>query len=257
MEALVASSKRGTDGTIEDPPGHISAFRWWAWDNHYEFEAGELERALYYLREVFETKGPFDAIFGFSQGSAMAVLLLALLEHPDLHPIWARPSDRVDLVWPPPPVHCAVLCSAFGPGDPLYQRWFRDRRVVTPTLHILGRNDPVLDPVHPMDTIKRLKNTEVYWHDGGQSLSAPTRTRSRLRSPELNPLSSPGHYIPRKPYWAALMRDFMLRHCDLRAGTQTTLVKLSLPTLTTSCDAEKVILFPHGLSCSLPEEDTE
>ncbi|GAA6012110.1 hypothetical protein JCM8202_003208 [Rhodotorula sphaerocarpa] len=214
-EALVASSTGGTDGTVQDPPGHISAFRWWAWDNHHKFEAGELERALYYLREVFETKGLFNAIFGFSQGSAMAVLVLALLEHPDLHAIWARPSDRPEVVWPPQPVRCAVLCSAFGPGDPIYQRWFRDRRVV-----------------HPLDTIKRLKSTEVHWHDGG-------------------------HYIPRKTYWAALMRDFMLRHCDVQEAAQNTIVKLSLPTLTAGCEAEKVILFPRDLSCSLPEEDAE
>lgn len=146
-----------------------SNFRWWHWSSHYKFKPGELERALAYLRKAWETEGPFDAIFGFSQGAAFAVLVLTLLENPDLHPVWSRPSSRSDVEWPPRPVRCAILCSAFGPLDPAYQPWFEDIRPSTPTLHLLGRNDPVLEGVYALETAARFGHAEVHWHTGGRS----------------------------------------------------------------------------------------
>lgn len=146
-----------------------SNFRWWDWTSHRRFKPGELERALLHFRNAWEAEGPFDVIFGFSQGAAFAVLVLALLEDPNLHPIWSRPSPRADIEWPPRPVRCAVLCSAFGPGDPAYQRWFDAKRPTTPTLHLLGRNDPVLDSVHALDTAARFEHAELHWHTGGEA----------------------------------------------------------------------------------------
>ncbi|BGP54700.1 hypothetical protein JCM8202_003207 [Rhodotorula sphaerocarpa] len=220
----------GDHADILDSPN--SAFRWWPWSSHWKYKPGELERALRYLRHVFETQGPFDAIFGFSQGSAMSVLLLALLEQPELHPIWARPSKYRDVVWPPQPVRCAILCSAFGPLDPRYQEWFSNERPTTPTLHLIGRNDTVLDPALSLETVDRLENAEVHWHDGG-------------------------HHIPRKPFWAALTRNFMLRNCGVNLGlTQLSFADLSSPTESlASSEGEMDPFFTSDKLTVLPEED--
>ncbi|GAA5986392.1 hypothetical protein JCM10908_003734 [Rhodotorula pacifica] len=194
----------------------VSAYRWWEWDSQYKFKPGELERALAYLRRFLETQEPFDVICGFSQGSAMAVLLLALLERPNLHPIWSRPSSIPNIVWPPQPVRCAVLCSGFGPGDSACVRWFEEARPTVPTLHIIGRNDPVVDFKHSLSTAARFENAEIRWHDGG-------------------------HHIPRKPYWGALMREFMLRRCDINGPPlHLSFAELSSPTESAASSAGEV-----------------
>ncbi|GAA5982005.1 hypothetical protein JCM11641_006829 [Rhodosporidiobolus odoratus] len=162
---------------------------WWPWAQHRHYERGVLESLLVYLRAFFEREGSFDAAIGFSQGSATIVLLLALLERPHLHPIWAAPPRDAGVEWPPAPFKCAVLCSAFGPGDPRYQRWYKEEKPRTPTLHLIGRNDVVANPQHSLDTVARLHNPTVVWHDGG-------------------------HHIPRRPYFAHLIKEFVTAACD-------------------------------------------
>ncbi|BGP14885.1 hypothetical protein JCM10213_003759 [Rhodosporidiobolus nylandii] len=161
---------------------------WWQWANHRWYADGELEALLTYCREFFEKNGAFDACIGFSQGAATAVLLLALLERPYLHPIWSAPPKDQSVEWPPAPFKCGVLCSAFGPGDPRYQKWYVDKPR-TPTMHIIGRNDVVANPQHSLDTVARFHAPKVVWHDGG-------------------------HHIPRKAYFAHLIKDFLVSCCD-------------------------------------------
>ncbi|GAA5861855.1 hypothetical protein JCM8547_008575 [Rhodosporidiobolus lusitaniae] len=183
----------GGDGYPALPSGCTqNARRWWRWENHRWFDDGELEAVLVHLREFLEKEGPFDACIGFSQGAATAVLLLALLEHPHLHPLWSAPSKNPNVVWPPEPFKAAVLCSAFGPGDPRYQEWYKgELKPVTPTLHLIGKNDVVANPQHSLDTVARFHKPKVVWHDGG-------------------------HHIPRKLYYAHMMKDFLL--CSAEDG---------------------------------------
>ncbi|BGO90560.1 hypothetical protein NBRC10512_005279 [Rhodotorula toruloides] len=166
------------------------AFSWWDWSTHYKYKPGEFEGALRHLRQFMEENGPFDAVFSFSQGAAMAVLLLALLENPDLHPAWTAGPSKEGVEWPPAPLKCAVLCSAFGPLDPDFARWFFGRRPIIPTLHVIGKNDVVADPQLSLDTVARFADARVVWHDGG-------------------------HHIPRKPYYAHLIKEFILSSCEM------------------------------------------
>ncbi|GEM08561.1 dihydrofolate reductase [Rhodotorula toruloides] len=131
-----------------------TSFCWWDWSSHWRFKPGEFEGAVRHFRRFYENNGPFDVCFGFSQGAAMAVLVLALFERPNLHPVWLAGSPR----------------PAFGPGDPDYVAWYKSHRPTTPTLHIIGKNDVVADPAHSLDTVARFANTTVVWHDGGHHI---------------------------------------------------------------------------------------
>ncbi|GAA5908010.1 hypothetical protein JCM6882_000197, partial [Rhodosporidiobolus microsporus] len=190
-----SSSSSSSHAHASDPstPAGVTenARYYWQWANHRHFADGEIETLLTYCRAFLEKHGPFDACIGFSQGSATAVLLLALLERPDLHPLWSAPSSDPDIEWPPAPFKCGVLFSAFGPGDKRYQRWYEMKKPVTPTLHIVGRNDVVANPQHSLDTFERFSpaTRKLVWHDGG-------------------------HHIPRKPYFAHLVKSFILSSVD-------------------------------------------
>ncbi|GAA6024208.1 hypothetical protein JCM10207_006781 [Rhodosporidiobolus poonsookiae] len=190
MPTLVDSSQTNTEpGEAPLAAGVTQNARyWWPWSSHRKYQPGELEIVLRYLRDFLEKNGSFDACMGFSQGAATCVLLTALLEHPELHPIFAAPPTDPTVSWPPPPLKCAILFSAFGPGDPKYQTWFVDKPT-TPTLHLIGQNDVVVNHQYSIDTSNRFANAKVVWHLGG-------------------------HHVPRKPHYAHLARDFFLQSCD-------------------------------------------
>ena len=115
---------------------------WWIPDqnkehcDHFPF----LEELIKYFRMILETKGPFDAILGFSQGAAAARLLLALVDRPELHPEFSRAGEGA---WPPRQFSMAILSSGFLPRDARVASWFEDKLEV-PSLHILGSRDIVV-----------------------------------------------------------------------------------------------------------------
>ncbi|TNY18157.1 serine hydrolase-domain-containing protein [Rhodotorula diobovata] len=147
----------------------------------------ELDRTLYYLRDVLETHGTFDGILGFSQGAATAAILCALVSRPWLHPAFSSPSARsTGAAWPPLPFKFAILCSGYLPLDRRCESWF-DTPVAIPALHVIGRSDVVAPNERTLANVPRFTNSRVEWHEGG-------------------------HFIPRKPYFAHLFKDFILSH---------------------------------------------
>lgn len=182
---LVSGSvSHGTTAQATNTESELPAsFCWWDWSSHRRFKPGEFEGAARHFRRFYEENGPFDVCLGFSQGAAMAVLILALFERPDLHPVWLEGPQQPGVDWPPHPFKCAVLASAFGPGDPDYVAWYKKQRPMTPTLHIIGKNDVVADPQHSLDSAARFANAKIVWHDGG-ALRLPLlhSTRASLQS---------------------------------------------------------------------------
>lgn len=99
------------------------------------FDCKGLDASVARLRMILETQGPFDAIWGFSQGAATASLIVGLLEGPHRHPIFAAPA-REGYAWPPPPFKFAIFNSGFFPKDP---RIRAVSGIQTASLHVLGR----------------------------------------------------------------------------------------------------------------------
>lgn len=158
---------------------------------------------MYYLRTVLETQGPFDGVWGFSQGAATAAILCALVARPWLHPAFSStPSPGVP--WPPAPFKFAVFCSGYLPLDRRCESWF-DSPVNTPALHVLGRSDVVAPNERTLANVPRFSNSRVEWHEGGcvsVSLSRPSRPRARTVRTRLT--FSPALSQPLHPAQAAL-----------------------------------------------------
>jgi len=135
-----------------------------------------IEASVTYLRDIL-AKSRFHGVFGFSQGTAMAAILCAILERPHLYP-----SFLVDGVSPHPPLEFAIFVSGLKPIrheslPPLFSEPLN-----TPTLHIIGRNDVITTPERSQILIDACTNPRVEHHDGGHFVPAKTNWRNFFAS---------------------------------------------------------------------------
>jgi len=129
------SSATAASGAPEDLPRG-----WWFADREDGFTKFRgVEPTLEYLRQIITEKGPFQGVWGFSQGGACAAMVASLMADPSLHPVFAAPGPN----WPPPPLQFAVIVGGFLPLDPTCKAMF-DTKVPTPSLHVLGRGDTIV-----------------------------------------------------------------------------------------------------------------
>lgn len=183
----------------------------------------ELDRTLYYLRDVLETHGTFDGILGFSQGAATAAILCALVSRPWLHPAFSSPSARsTGAAWPPLPFKFAILCSGYLPLDRRCESWF-DTPVAIPALHVIGRSDVVAPNERTLANVPRFTNSRVEWHEGGCApfpLSCSVDERSRPCPSSSQPLHPPQALL-----CAPLQRIHPLPHVPRRRAAPLSLVR--------------------------------
>lgn len=130
-----------TDLTL---PYNAAAPRCWWFGDHAEGRLGYrgVDATIRRLRHILETQGPFDGVFGFSQGASGAALLTSLLEDPTQHPVFAAPG-REGESWPPSPLKFAVMVAGFAALSDEGQRAVK-RTVATPALLVVGRGDTVV-----------------------------------------------------------------------------------------------------------------
>ncbi|GAA6001825.1 hypothetical protein JCM10207_002337 [Rhodosporidiobolus poonsookiae] len=142
---------------------------WWfaetSSDGHYR-KFLKFDETLRNLRDILEKQGPFDGVFGFSQGAAAGAILAALCENPQLDPIFAAPPADSSVAWPHPPLKFAILSAGFFPLDPKVSAYF-DTKLKTPSLHVLGRGDTIVGEERSVPLTQRFENARVEWHDGG------------------------------------------------------------------------------------------
>ncbi|KDQ13939.1 hypothetical protein BOTBODRAFT_110638 [Botryobasidium botryosum FD-172 SS1] len=135
-----------------------------------------LERSVIYLRDML-AQTHFHGVFGFSQGTAMASIICAILERPHLYP-----SFLIDGVSPHPPLDFAIFVSGLKPYrheslPPLFSEPLNTR-----TLHVIGRNDVITTPERSQALIDAYVDPRVEYHDGGHFIPAKTNWRNFFAS---------------------------------------------------------------------------
>ena len=82
-----------------------------------------VDDTLLWLKALAEREGPFDAVFGWSQGAVMAAMMAAQQQNGEGHDF--------GLQW-------LLLCGGFLPGDPQVKQWF-EPTIQLPSLHVVGK----------------------------------------------------------------------------------------------------------------------
>ena len=121
---------------------------------------------------AFAEQGPFDGVLGFSQGAALAGLLVGL-RAPDAHPTADRPL-RFDF---------AIVVSGFAGSDRELARLY-DRRdaYALPSLHVVGRSDGIVSPFDSRALAGRFAAPVIVEHGGGHVVPGAPEIVVRVRA---------------------------------------------------------------------------
>ncbi|KAG9948012.1 hypothetical protein KCU85_g5443, partial [Aureobasidium melanogenum] len=153
-----------SDDQEETTPTRLHAW-WTALDdrNRYVELDASLTSVLTQLRER-----PVDAIIGFSQGAALAVMVAAILENTtERRAAMAKQgSPFLFSSIPQQPLKFVIAYSGFK-GSPAFYSGFYKPKLSTPVLHILAKLDHMIAPEDSAKLIRSCRNSEVAEHLGG------------------------------------------------------------------------------------------
>jgi pimeloyl-ACP methyl ester carboxylesterase len=119
---------------------------------------------------LFAKEGPFDGVFGFSQGGALAALLVGL------RALDGKPTERQPLAF-----DFAILVGAFAARDPRLAMLYESTASYDlPSIHIIGRADSIV-PSHSSRSLASQFNCPlILEHDGGHVIAANSDIRAQL-----------------------------------------------------------------------------
>ncbi|THD45053.1 MAG: hypothetical protein E7774_08870 [Bradyrhizobium sp.] len=111
--------------------------------------------------------GRYDGIFGFSQGAAMASLLVGL-----------RSPDRSRRE---PWFNFAVMVGGFESRDPSHAQIYAQQELYAlPTLHLIGATDRIVAPEMSFALAARFQRAEVVMHRGGHIVPSDDSSSAKV-----------------------------------------------------------------------------
>lgn len=125
------------------------------------------EQTRAFLVDLFARQGPFDGIFGFSQGAALAGLMVGM-RAPD-----GKPTQEKPLVF-----DFAIMVGGFTSPDPALARLYSDRASYNlPSVHIIGRSDGIVPNSRSFDLASKFKSPVILEHSGGHVIASTSSVR--------------------------------------------------------------------------------
>ena len=183
---------------------------------------------------AFARLGPFDGLFGFSQGAALTALLVGL-----------RAPDGIATAAKPLSFDFAVMVGGFPAADPDLSKIYDETRSYRlPSLHIIGRSDRIVPADVSRDLARRFFHPQFLEHDDGHVVAATPEVRAGFRSFLEQMLmrkreAADGAPVPRPqlqvPLWP---------------GRKNTLMTLVFPTAATGRPLPAMLVFPGGAYAS-------
>ncbi|PAV90895.1 hypothetical protein WR25_24200 [Diploscapter pachys] len=115
--------------------------------------ADGFEQSVQAVLEFIRNNGPFDGLFGFSQGASMVHLLLAL-----------KAFGKIEL-----DVKFAIFSSGFLSLSSVHETLV-ENFIDLPSMHIFGKNDNIVHPERSQNLSEKFPNPVIIIHDGVDAL---------------------------------------------------------------------------------------
>jgi predicted esterase len=156
---------------VDAPSLAAGDFGWW--HGNFPVSQGEYrgwQRTRDWLIDLFDRQGPFDGVFGFSQGAALTGVLPGL-RAPD-----GKVSERTPLVF-----DFAIMAGGFRSEAVEHRRLFTVKEgYQLPSLHIMGSADTVVPIADSLTLARQFAAPTVLEHGGGHVIAATPEVRAHV-----------------------------------------------------------------------------
>lgn len=159
-------------GLSDDVPLEEQPRAWWKASDDGSYV--DFDKSIELLNREMEEQGPFDGVFGFSQGACLAAMLASAFEAPSRLPALKLPSNQG-------PLRFCIAVSGFRARDPNLQTLFPSEGFTTPLLHILGRADQIVDDDRAQTLVQAAANCRVEYHESGHVVPSQANFRNFYR----------------------------------------------------------------------------
>jgi len=144
---------------------------WWfshTGDNYLPLETTDYDKgfqqSLDYINSIFESKGPFDGVLGFSQGGSF----LSILCNPSIH----QRYEKIKFSF-------AIIVSGFKSKQTTHGCYYDlDNKVEIPTLHVIGSTDRVIPKEMSVALCEYFGDFKQYIHNGGHYVPANSEAKN-------------------------------------------------------------------------------
>jgi pimeloyl-ACP methyl ester carboxylesterase len=157
-----------TENTAANAGGGPGAKRYEGW-----------QRTRDAICSAFARQGPFDGVFGFSQGAALTALLVGLRSGNNSGNESSGTADKDpdrSLAF-----DFAIMVGGFVSADPDLARLYGERsNYDLPSVHIIGRSDTIVPPIASIELASRFSNPLILEHGGGHIIPNVPQIRQRF-----------------------------------------------------------------------------
>ncbi|GAA5808110.1 hypothetical protein MFLAVUS_001492 [Mucor flavus] len=158
----------------ENAPEEGKPAAWWLPYDGKQTEEGYyvgFKESVTFLKDFMSREGPFDGVFGFSQGACLAAVMTLCLEDRTLAPSLFGPEFEH------PNFKFAILAAGFKPLPQKATQHIWTHKINTPTLHMIGEEDKLITPDLQQTLVDQCIDPEVIRHAGGHVVpsNAPSR----------------------------------------------------------------------------------
>lgn len=152
----------------------IEAYAWWR-RNDATGEYFGLDAGLQVIADAITANGGIDAVIGFSQGGCFAAIVASLLDSCRPAAFKERqasggipyPESFAKLVENgQKPLKFCVSYAGFWAPPPQYGAFY-EPKIQTPTLHVIGSLDTVVEEDRTQGLVDRTEKKEILVHPGG------------------------------------------------------------------------------------------
>ncbi|KAG2204678.1 serine hydrolase FSH [Mucor mucedo] len=158
----------------ENSPEEARPCAWWHPYDDKQTEDGYyagFKESVSFLKEFMTKEGPFDGVFGFSQGACLAAVITVCLEDRTLAPSLFGPEFEH------PNFKFAIIAAGFKPLPQKATEHIWTHKITTPTLHMIGEEDKLITPDLQQTLVDQCIDPIVIRHAGGHVVpsNAPSR----------------------------------------------------------------------------------
>jgi hypothetical protein len=132
---------------------------------------------------AFARRGPFHGVFGFSQGAALASLLVGLRSRGPIGSAPAGPASGSLSEAEALAFDFAVMVGGFVSADADLARLYGEQSCYgLPSMHIIGRSDTIVPREASFALASRFRNPRILEHEGGHVISHAPQIRQGFRT---------------------------------------------------------------------------